>query len=194
MDKEQISKDKWEGYLKDLYDWISEKYDLLISGEIDNDEYSEHLTYYDKEKKRIEGIIYEEQAQLDEEDPQPDRKKFTQETFENFFGVKLYRSNSDSITTQIPSDSPTPTPVYEANSTVNITPDTPTSTITPSDNISEQNAVLAYTEEEKAKTADYTAFTKQDIEFGEQILSANILLIGDSTVGRTSIRRSWMGK
>ncbi|MFV2014918.1 MAG: Rab family GTPase, partial [Candidatus Heimdallarchaeota archaeon] len=175
-----------------------EKYDHLISGEIDNEEYSEHLTYYDKEKQRIEEIITEEQAQLETDDPKPDREKFTQETFENFFGVKL-TVGSDDVTTQISENSSDTTSTHETQDPLGITANPTQRVVTniPTDGNSkniQQESMLSYKGEQVKDKADLKSYTKQDIEFSEQVLSANILLIGDSMVGRTSIRRAWMGK
>lgn len=198
MDKEEISRQKWDGYLKDLYDWVSEKYELLIAGEIDNDEYAEHLKYYDKEKVRIENIVLSENPDMAEtpEEEAARKKKFTQETFENFFGVKL---NTGSQTTQLETNNTSQQINYENVENLDI--DVPAVgnqplAVNPTPEVSSQSQqnILAYSEEKVAPKSDFAVFEKQDIEFAKQIISANILLIGDSTVGRTSIRRAWMGK
>ncbi|MDH5646745.1 MAG: hypothetical protein OEZ01_12090, partial [Candidatus Heimdallarchaeota archaeon] len=87
MTKKKVPLEKWENYLQNLYDWINEKYSLFESKIITEEEYNEHLSYYDTEKERIEDII---STTKDNETDQKENNSFLRkETFENFFGVTL---------------------------------------------------------------------------------------------------------
>ncbi|MCH8906458.1 MAG: GTP-binding protein [Candidatus Heimdallarchaeota archaeon] len=187
MEKSSIPVDQWGGYLDDLYNWINEKYQLLEQGAIDQKEYEEHSEYYDKEKARIEGILNQDSVEDSDTEPVKENKKeekarFTQETFEKFFGISLDDESSES--TSESSHQRDPNSIID---TSNAETDESVETEDDEDNLWQYVG-------ESTPTSDFLPFDEQKKEGDEALVSANILLIGDSSVGRTSLRRSWMGK
>ncbi len=193
MSKETIAQNQWSDYLEELFRWISEKYQLLESREIDENEYNKHLVYYNEERERIENIMKSDGSpniSIESEKPKS-KSSFTQETFEQYFGVKLKgKPEKEQVTNEViidkvetskqikktPIRKPT-TPVYTSESTV--------------DQIKPKET---WEYVETSKTKDFKV-SGNNLEITRlTTLQANILLIGDSAVGRTSLRRAWMGK
>ena len=166
---ETFELEKWNAYLQELYNWISEKYELLVSNEITNQDYAEHLEYYNREKERTENKIKAHMSPpevntappvtISEQLPAAERVKLGQEDFEKFFGVKINGDN-----TKPPSN----------------------------DQVDNNQVIQQIQSTPDSKPAIETA-VEENIEETKTV-SANILLIGDSSVGRTSLRRAWMGK
>lgn len=177
MSDEPIKVETWQEYLDDLYQWIQEKYQLFEMKTINESEYNEHLEYYLKEKERIETIIDESIKKIEEEElsqidePEDDESKVSsflnQEKFEEFFGVKI-NDELKRIKQEEIGLVETPKTVEETEKIWEIVTGGETS-IDVHDNARE--------------------LKQQNNE-----MNINILLIGDSAVGRTSLRRSWMGK
>lgn len=167
MGEEEISITTWEEYLNDLYEWIQEKYKLFEEDSINEEEYNEHLSYYMKEKDRIESII---SNLVNNGDPEatPNSEHLTQEAFEEFFGVKLEEELS-----RIDKEM---------------------------DRKLLEEVVDQGSEQEKEAEAQIwemlseTSYDGDLTDTSRPSKNINILLIGDSGVGRTSLRRSWMGK
>ncbi|MHA2254323.1 MAG: Rab family GTPase [Candidatus Kariarchaeaceae archaeon] len=177
MSKESVSKTRWDEYLEELYDWVNEKYKLLEAGEIDLNEYNDHLEYYNTEKQRINNIVT---LSLDKTEEERKSSQLSQEAFEEFFGVKVdddLSEPADAIAQ--PTVQPKRTPIGANN---------------------QKATSFAVKKPAEKELWEYVEKTPADVGFEtkeqdvDQTIQANILLIGDSAVGRTSLRRSWMGK
>ncbi|MHA2170111.1 MAG: Rab family GTPase [Candidatus Kariarchaeaceae archaeon] len=178
MSKGPIALNQWEEYIGDLYRWINDKYELLEKGIITAQEYNEHLTYYNNEKQRIEDIL--SSINIEGDDQGSKKSQLTQETFEAYFGVTIDgKSTKKEVPQKIP-DQRTPL-------------------------IADQKKFSSKTQQPPAKQDwEYISETEPATSFSSmksdqaivtgKVVPANILLIGDSAVGRTSLRRSWMGK
>jgi small GTP-binding protein len=177
MSDEPINIETWQEYLDDLYQWIQEKYQLFEMKTINEAEYNEHLEYYLKEKERIETIIDESIKNIEEEelahidDFEEDESKrsafLNQERFEEFFGVKI-NDELKRIKQEEFNSAESPKSVEETEKIWQIVTGEQTSIETPVKEVEEPQL--------------------------DNEMSVNILLIGDSAVGRTSLRRAWMGK
>jgi len=172
VEDELIPRNNWETYLEELYQWVSEKYKLLEDGEIDINAYNDHLEYYDKEKIRIEELLKNEE-EIQEKDIDEEEARFlTQRRFENFFGIDITNENNK-----------TKEPAITAEESTHVDSETKKDDKLQVDNIWEY-----------VEPATDEMDTTIDREPKGNEINANILLIGDSSVGRTSIRRSWTGK
>ena len=165
MSEENISITEWNSYLDDLYSWIQEKYKLFSEDTITQDEYNEHLQYYMKEKERIEKIIESIEGVQEESVEQTKPKSSIQQTeIEQFFGVKLEE--------ELHQIDENPEPVEDTDGSKN-------------------QDVWKYVQMDHAEGFDTRTPGEEESPHDYQI---RILLIGDSAVGRTSLRRAWMGK
>lgn len=173
MTEKEIATDKWNEYLEGLYQWITDKYELLSDDSIEysDSNYQTDLEYYEKEKERIQNLVESGDK------PVEDKTDFqlNQKTFESFFGVSVTEDTSasnSSTLTPLPSDASMPNSKLEIK-------------------LDNMNRIVEVGEE-REKIVDFSVFEELDQE--PQTTAQNILLIGDSSTGRTSIRRSWFGK
>ncbi len=177
---DDASIDDWNEYLDDLYLWISEKYTMLMEdGDYTEEHYQKDFQYYEEEKARIE----EKFAHLNDSVISEKTKQnsfLSQSNFESFFGVTIEE-----------------TPVVEEKLQEQKTRLASEEYKERRAKIEEQmlknyqnNAVIEK-EVTPEESIDFTVFDEKE-KTDDKPLS--ILLIGDSTSGRTSIRRALMGK
>jgi small GTP-binding protein len=162
----EISIKEWKVYLEDLYNWIQEKYELFETDEIDEKQYNDHLEYYMKEKERIEKIIESLQnPNLTQNVP----VEVNEEKEESKLAL-----NQEA---------------FEAYFGVKLDEG--------QDEEDQEN-----TREDEAEVWEYATnqesfedvSMKSEADQKSNDIEIRILLVGDSAVGRTSLRRSWMGK
>jgi len=165
VSKDSIDLRTWKDYLDDLYEWIQEKYTLYEEDKILEDEYNEHLEYYMREKERIEDIIAG--LESNENHEQENKSSFlSQQKFEQFFGVTMQDEFQ-----KIDQEQQIKTPTQDNSAVENVW-----------ELVSDDDEHL------KRKGSEPVSTQRKNQ------MKVNILLIGDSAVGRTSIRRAWMGK
>ncbi|MDH5401021.1 MAG: GTP-binding protein [Candidatus Heimdallarchaeota archaeon] len=137
--------------------------------------------YYDTEKERIEDII---STTKDNETDQKENNSFLRkETFENFFGVTLEDEANKVQQNQN-------TPKTQSISTDHVYHDANISVERKDKIRSELETVWNTINEEDSGRESIIEVEK----INDKVIRSNILLIGDSAVGRTSLRRAWMGK
>lgn len=198
MEEKAISSDEWKGYLKELYNWVSDKYEKYANGDIDKIEYEENLAYYQQELERIDAKFNPPQKREDPKEEAKEEEKeekqpgsfLSQSTFEDFFGITAEGDKplkeEEEILEDIILDTPSYHDEYETQDEFK-------------KDISEEleqlveqthkRDVSVYAEEEPpAVELDFEEFKQPDM------YTMSLLLIGDSAVGRSSIRRNFMGK
>lgn len=190
MEEKAISSDEWKGYLKELYNWVSDKYEKYANGDIDKTEYEENLSYYQEELERIDAKFNpptksedpNAEESVDKEEKEPG-SFLSQDTFENFFGITIEGEE----------------PVEEEEILEDIILETPSYHDEYKKEISAELESLV----EKTHAGDISVYAEEvppavELDFSEfkqvDLFTMSLLLIGDSGVGRSSIRRNFMGK
>ncbi len=189
VEEKAISSNEWKGYLKELYNWVSDKYEKYANGDIDKTEYEENLAYYQEELERIDAkfnpppVEVEDSTEEVEEAP-PSGAFLSQDTFENFFGITIEGEDPKKEEEDILEDIILDTPSYHDEYKNDISEEL--------EEIVEKthsSDMSVYAEEEPpAVELDFSEFKQDDM------FTMSLLLIGDSAVGRSSIRRNFMGK
>ncbi|MCY3412350.1 MAG: GTP-binding protein [Candidatus Heimdallarchaeota archaeon] len=177
MSDDEVSFSEYNEYLEDLYQWITEKYNLLVDPKENytEEEYQKDLEYYEEEKKRISNKL--DKLNLPEDTPKSS-SILTQSNFEKFFGVNLEDN-----------DEPDPQAnVYSQITSIKATPKVVEQQLVENDSIMETQIIENEPEIIKPKLIQPKTVAES------KNMEVSILLIGDSTTGRTSIRRAWMGK
>lgn len=183
---EDIEIQEFNEYLEDLYQWITEKYNLLVNDpEYTEEMYHNDLKYYEDEKSRIERK-FEAQEQSKE---QKKNTFLTQEKFESFFGVSIEAEEEAEKKVEEEEIRKASEEYQQRRAKIEeeMLRKTQRAIEDKIDDIPE--------EEEIGKEAiNYDVFEEQIPSIDPNKTHVSILLIGDSTSGRTSIRRAVMGK
>ncbi len=162
---------EWEDYLDSLYDWVNSRLTAYQEGEISKEEYYKDYDYFKMELKRVYSIIEDERKRREKNptekiEPQVIKPDLI---FQYFYGEEkkeIIEEDSKETISEIPEES------IQA----------------------QEKIVESQSQKPLFEAIKKVQSKKKHTPTNQNYTQIQIVLLGESAVGRTSLRRAFLGK